>query len=324
MINEEQILSEAERIFEFEISALQKLKAGINISYADAVKLILNSNKLIVSGIGKSGLIGKKIAATFSSLGKPSFFLHSVDSLHGDIGIVEKDDVIILLSKSGSTEEIVRLIPYLKGRNARIIALTGNSSSYLSRNADVVIDCSVEREACPLDIVPTSSTTASLVAGDALAACYMIATGLTLETFSLQHPLGQIGRNITLQVKDVMHKDGNLPYLFENASFKDAIIEISNKGLGCVAIVDDFRILKGIITDGDVRRTLSKYDNISDIQAGSVMTSKPISIDEDAYLGEATALMEQRISQISVLPVVDKNNKLKGIIRIHDIIRSGL
>ncbi len=324
MSNPKELIEEAIRVIEEESQALQKFKSAISDSFPQAIDMIVEAKKLIVSGIGKSGIIGEKIAATFSSLGKPSFFLHPVESLHGDIGIVEKHDVVILLSKSGSTEEIVRLLPYLKSRSAKIIALVGNMSSYLARNSDISIDCSVEKEACPLEIAPMSSTTVALAAGDALAACYMKATNLSLEQFSRQHPLGQIGRNITLTVKDVMHKDSNLPLIIETATFKEAIMEISNRGLGCVCVINGENLLVGILTDGDIRRTLQNYNSIESIYAKEVMTKNPVSITENAFLGDALILMEQRNSQISVLPVVNDKGMLSGVIRLHDIIRSGL
>jgi len=324
LIDNNILVEEARRVVEEEIDALNRYKPSINDSYAEAVNLIISAKKLIVSGIGKSGIIGEKIAATFSSLGKPSFFLHPVESLHGDIGIVEKNDVIILLSKSGSTEEVVRLVPYLKSRSSKIIALVGNLNSYLARNADVIIDCSVDKEACPLEIAPTSSTIVAMAAGDALAGAYIIATNLSREDFSKQHPLGQIGRNITLTVRDVMHKNHHLPKIEVSATFKEAIIEISAKGLGCVCIVDEDNRLMGILTDGDVRRTLQKHDNIGKLLVTEVMKVRPVSINEISFLGDALSLMEQRESQISVLPVVGENNELKGVIRLHDIVRSGL
>jgi arabinose-5-phosphate isomerase len=318
------ILEEINRVFEEEINSLNKVRSNLSSEYSDATQLISKANKLIISGIGKSGLIARKIAATFSSTGIPAIFMHPVEAMHGDLGIIQKNDVIILLSKSGSTADIVCLIPYLKKNQTKIIAIVGNTKSILARSADITIDASVEREACPFNLAPTSSTTVALAIGDALAMACMKINNINIETFSKLHPLGQIGRNISVQVKDIMHANSSLPFIGFDSSFKDAIIEISNKKLGCVLILDKESHLKGIITDGDVRRTLQKYDEINSLKASDLMTPNPVTINQDTFLSEALSLMEQRESQINVLPVVNEQNKCVGVIRIHDIIRSGL
>lgn len=318
------IIEEIHNVLDIEINSLVRIRSGISLDYVNAVKMIIKANKLIVTGIGKSGLIARKIAATFSSTGIPALFMHPVEALHGDLGIIQKNDVVILLSKSGSTSDIISLLPYLKKHQTKIIAIVGNPNSILARSADVAIEASVEQEACPFNLAPTSSTTVALAIGDALAMACMRVNKINIETFSKLHPLGQIGRNISIQVKDIMHGNSSLPYIGINASFRDAIIEISNKKLGCVLILDKNSHLKGIITDGDVRRTLQKYDEISSLKASDLMTPNPVKINQNEYLTEALSLMEQRDSQINVLPVVDEQNKCIGIIRIHDIIRSGL
>lgn len=318
----EEIIHFAKETLQIEIDSLISLQAGLDESFVKAIELILSSHKIIVSGIGKSGLIGRKIAGTLLSIGFPAVFMHSVDALHGDIGIVSNGDLAILLSKSGSTDEIINLVPFLKNRGAKIISIVGDNNSFLARNSDVALIGRVEREACPLNIVPTSSAIVALAIGDALAACLMKIKNLTLDDFARQHPLGQLGRNIILRVSDVMHKAEKLPRVYTDSSFKDAIIEITNKKLGCVCVVDTNSILRGIITDGDVRRALQRFNSIENLKVNDVMTINPITVGPDVLLAEALAIMEQRESQINVLPVVDSQNKCIGVIRLHDIIRS--
>ena len=310
-------------IFDIEIASLILAKSKINGNYQIAAQLIANSNKVILSGIGKSGLIAKKIAATLSSYNISAVFLHPVEALHGDIGIIQHNDVVILLSKSGSTEEVVRLVPFIKSRNAKIISIITNTKSFLGHNSDIVLEASIEREACPFDVAPTSSTTVALVIGDALAISAALIKGVTLQDFSKTHPLGTIGKTISLQVKDIMHTNSNIPLINESTFFKDAIIEISKKKLGCVLVIDNFGELLGIITDGDVRRTLQKYDEIKNIKVIDIMNPNPVTIKQDIYLDVALSIMENRDSQINVLPVVDDGNKPIGVVRLHDIMLSG-
>lgn len=324
MMERGNLLEIARNTLQIEIDSLQKLKESLDDNFVRAVELILSARKIIVTGIGKSGIIGRKIAGTFLSIGLPCVFMHSVDALHGDIGIVSEGDLAILLSKSGSTEELVQLVPFLKNRGAKIISIVGNEHSFLAKESDVTILARVEREACPLNIVPTSSTMVALAVGDALAACIMKVKNLTIEDFARQHPLGQLGRNIILRVEDVMHKNDNLPLIHPENTFREAVIEITNKKLGCVCVVENGNKLVGLITDGDVRRALQKFENIDKLKVEDVMTPNPITIHYSALLGEALSLMEQRESQINVLPVVDENNVCIGVIRLHDIVRSSI
>jgi arabinose-5-phosphate isomerase len=317
------IIEEAKRVIGEEIKSLNEAMARLDESFAKAVDMINQSNRVVVSGVGKSGLIAKKIAATFSSIGVSSSFLDPVDALHGDIGMVQEGDVAILLSKSGSTEEISRLVPYLKMRKTLIIGLVGNLQSYIGRSSDVVLDASVRREACPFNLAPTSSTTVALAIGDALAIALMKVREISIDDFSRLHPLGQIGKNISLKVSDVMQSGDALPIISIDARFKDALMEISNKRLGCVCVLDENMELKGLITDGDVRRVLQKDIDFSEVVLSDIMTINPITILPDAYLNEALSIMENRESQISVLPVTE-GRQCVGIIRIHDIIRSGI
>ncbi len=318
------ILTEANRVFEEEIQAMEKVKSFLNEDFAKAVNMVANAHKIVVTGVGKSGNIGNKISATLSSIGVSSVFLHPVDALHGDIGIVQEGDVAILLSKSGGTEELVRFIPYLKMRKAQIIAIVGNMESYLARSADIALNATVEKEACPFNLAPTTSTTVALALGDALAVAVMKVRGVTQEDFSRLHPSGQIGRNITLQVKDVMHSKEKTPKVHTNASMRELILEMSNKALGCVCICDEKNDLLGLVTDGDIRRIFQNVKDLDTIKIEDVMTKSPVKVYDTSYLAEALSLMENRKSQISVLPVTNENNKCLGIIRIHDIISSGI
>lgn len=322
-MNINDIIDEGKRILNEEAEAILKSLDSINNDFAESVITIAQANKIIVSGVGKSGLIGRKIAATLSSIGISSAFIHPVDALHGDIGLVQKGDVAILLSKSGSTDEIVKFIPFLKMREALIISITGNKDSYMGQNSDFVIKASVGKEAGELNLAPTSSTTLALALGDALAMAAMKYRGFTREDFARMHPLGQLGRNITLKVKDVMHNGADLPLINNQSDFKSALIEMTSKALGCVCLVDENNILYGIITDGDVRRNLQKYDSFAEIKLDEIATRNPIVISPNEYLGDALSIMEKRDSQISVLPVVE-DKKIIGLIRIHDIIRSGI
>lgn len=312
------------KAFDDEISALIAARERIDEKFAEAAQVIAKSERLVITGVGKSGLVGQKIAATFASIGKPAYFMHPVDALHGDIGIVRPGDTVIMLSKSGSTDEIVRLMPYIKSRSAFTISLVSDNSSYLAVNSDICLYLPIEREACPLNIVPTCSTTSALAMGDALAVAVMKICNITLEKFSLQHPLGQIGRNITLRVKDIMHSGEKIPAVPVHSLFKTAIITMSAKKLGCVCVINENGELCGLITDGDVRRALHKYDNIGQLTVEDIMTKCPTYITDDLFLGEALAVMSNRESQISVLPVVDAEKKLLGVVRVHDIVRSGI
>lgn len=320
----EELIELGKEVFDSEIESLMKARDSINGNFALAAGKIAAAKKVILSGTGKSGYIARKIAATLSSVGIPSHFLNPVEALHGDIGIVEPGDVLVLISKSGSTSDLVTLIPYLKSRQAYIISITGNGKSYLSRESDINLNAGVESEADTLNVVPTSSTTVSLAIGDALAVCAMKIRNTSLSDFSKQHPQGQLGRNILLRVSDVMHKDERLPVAFPDTTFRDVIIEMTNKGLGCACIVDKDNCLAGIITDGDVRRALQNNEDIRHLSAFSVMTSSPVSVTPETFLGEALSLMENRASQISVLPVADTIGKCIGVIRIHDIIRTDM
>lgn len=303
--------------FDIQIEALKKVKSMLNEDFDEVINLISNSDLFILSGVGKSGYIGKKISATLNSYSIKSVFLDPVESLHGDLGIASKGDTIILISKSGSTEELIKLFPFLKKRELKIISITGNPESFLSKNSDYNLDISVDKESCPLNLAPTSSTTTSLVMGDAIAAALVESKGITKNNFAINHPSGQLGRNQSLKVSDLMKKGEQIPNSSPDDTIKDAIIEITKFKLGATLIIKNEKLI-GILTDGDVRRLLFDDIDIQSLKISDAMTQNPISINSEKFLGEALALMENRQNKISILPVVD-DNVVKGIISIHDI-----
>jgi arabinose-5-phosphate isomerase len=292
-----------------------------------AVQLLsVCSGKVILVGLGKSGLIARKIAATLTSTGTAAVYLHPCDALHGDLGIVTSDDVAIFMSNSGETEELLEISPYLKQRQVPIIAIVGNLHSTLARNADVILDASVDKEACPLNLAPTTSTTVALAIGDAIAMTLMQVKGLTPEDFAINHPAGRLGKRLTLKVSDIMHSGDQNPTISPTATCLEIITAISQGGLGAVNVVDDLGCLIGIITDGDLRRTFQKIDitKLPDIPSDEIMTKDPITTSPDCLAYEALQKMENRDSQISVMPVVNEQRICIGLIRLHDIVRSGL
>lgn len=282
--------------------------------------------KIVILGVGKSGIIAQKIAATMTSTGTGALYLHPSDALHGGIGIINAADAVMILSNSGETDEIIEMLPYLKRRQVPIIALVGNLDSTLARRADAVIDGSVDQEACPLNLAPTTSTTVALALGDALAMTLMQVKGLTPDDFAVNHPAGQLGKRLTLTVADLMHSGAENPTIALEAMWVDAVKGISAGGLGAVSVVDDAGRLAGIITDGDLRRAIQRSDpgSLANLQAAQLMTRGPAVASPELLAYDALRLMEDRPSQISVLPVVDGDRVCVGLIRLHDIVRSGL
>ncbi|MGG6269254.1 KpsF/GutQ family sugar-phosphate isomerase [Leptolyngbya sp. AN03gr2] len=296
-------------------------------SLAAALNLLAHcSGKVVLTGVGKSGIVAKKIAATLCSIGTVALFLHPCEALHGDLGIVTSADVVVLLSNSGETEELLAMLPHLKHRQVNLIAILGNLNSTLAAQADVVLDATVDREACPLNLAPTTSTTVALAIGDAIAMTLMQMRGLTQEEFALNHPAGRLGKRLTLRVADVMHSADSYPKLSPEAPWLEIVSAIGQGGLGAVTIVDVQGYLLGLITDGDLRRWIAKVDAIelNTLTAHQMMTLAPVVTTPDALAYDALKLMEERPSQISVLPVVDPERHCLGLIRLHDIIRSGL
>lgn len=306
----------------YQANSLVEISNLIDESYVLAIESILMSKKIVITGVGKSGLIAKKISATFTSVGLQSVFLDPSNALHGDLGIVSDGDIIILISKSGSTEELIRILPYLKNRG-KTISICSNKASFIAKNCDINLNAKIEKEGCPIDLAPMASTTSALVIGDALAATLMKINNFRPKDFAKNHPMGQLGKNLTIRVDDIMHKEKDLPLINTGSSFKEAIIEMTKKNLGCVLVIEN-DILLGLITDGDIRRKLTKIDDIKGIKVKDIMTETPITIKKDIYLGEALSIMENRKSQISLLPVVDDNNYCIGLIRVHDIVKSGI
>lgn len=319
-MSDDTIITFAREVLDAESKALAAVAATLNNDFVMAVEYIRTARQVVVAGIGKSGIIARKIAATLSSVGTPAVFLHPVEALHGDMGILHPDDVCVLLSKSGTTTELLQLIPYIKKREMRILAIVGTIHSPIARLADVVLDAHSDKEACPLNLAPTTSTSVMMGLGDALAMCVMRLKQFTAADFAGNHPSGQLGRNLNYKVREVMHKGNELPTVSVNATFREALIESSSKALGCVCVLENKHLL-GIITDGDIRRILQQYEDIRALSVSQVMTTHPLTIHENALLGEAVALMEYRERQISVLPVVNDSQECVGMLRIHDILR---
>jgi arabinose-5-phosphate isomerase len=292
-----------------------------------AVQLLANcQGKVVLTGVGKSGIVGRKIAATFTSSGTVAVYLHPSDALHGDLGIVTADDIAVILSNSGETDELIAMLPYLRRRRVPIVAIVGNLGSTLARHADVILDASVDKEACPFNLAPTASTTVALAIGDALAMTLMQAKGLTAEDFALNHPAGRLGKRLTLRVRDLMHTGGDNPTVAPQASWIQVLDAMSRGGLGAVNVIDAAGKLVGIITDGDLRRTVQRANplQLADLTAGAIMTLEPTVVVPELLAYDALQLMENRASQISVLPVVDDQRRCIGLLRLHDIVRSGL
>ncbi|MDQ3802988.1 MAG: KpsF/GutQ family sugar-phosphate isomerase [Acidobacteriota bacterium] len=282
--------------------------------------------KIVTVGVGKSANIAQKVAATLTSTGSPSVFLHPSDALHGGMGLVTGEDVTVVLSNSGETSEVVELLPYLQHRRTPIIAVVGNLNSTLARRADAVLDASVDQEACPLNLAPTTSTTVALAIGDALAMTLMRVKRLTPEDFALNHPGGRLGKRLTLRVCDLMRGGDECPTVGAGATLVEVVQAISRGGLGAVNVVDGAGRLAGIVTDGDVRRTLQnvQLSELAGLTAEAMMTREPVVAAPDMLAHAALRLMENRPSQISVLPVVERDGRSVGLLRLHDIVRSGL
>jgi arabinose-5-phosphate isomerase len=282
--------------------------------------------KVVIMGVGKSGIIAQKIAATMTSAGTAALYLHPSDALHGGLGIVQSNDVVMVLSNSGETDEIIEMLPYLNHRHVAIIAIVGNLSSTLARRSDAVLDASVDQEACPLNLAPTASTTVALAIGDALAMTLMNAKGLTSDEFAINHPSGRLGKRLTLRVADLMHGGDENPTITSGSSWVEVVRAISKGGLGAVSVVDSSGRLAGIITDGDLRRAIEQtsHETLAELSCDDFMTRSPAIATPDLLAFDALRLMEDRPSQISVLPVVDEGHLCLGLIRVHDIVRSGL
>ena len=320
--------AEVQNLLRIESDAIAQTALRLDKSQVERVIDLLAAckGKVIILGVGKSGIIAQKIAATMTSAGTAAVYLHPSDALHGGLGIVQLDDVVVVLSNSGETDEIVEMLPFLNHRKVAIIAIVGNLDSTLARRADAVLDASVDKEACPLNLAPTTSTTVALAIGDALAMTLMKVKGLTPDEFAINHPAGRLGKRLTLRVSDLMHGGAKNPTIPSGSSWVEVVRAISKGGLGAVTVIDSSGRLAGIITDGDLRRAIEQtsYDSLAKLKCDDFMTRKPSSATPDLLAFEALHLMEDRPSQIAVLPVVDSSEVCVGLIRLHDIVRSGL
>ena len=317
-------IDSGKRTLRCEQQAIANLCDSIDQHFASACQLMLESTgRVIVTGLGKSGHIGKKIAATLASTGTPAFFVHASEASHGDLGMVTANDIILALSYSGSTPELLNLIPTFKRKGLTLIAITGNNQSPLACHSDIHLSVKVEREACPLDLAPTSSTTATLAMGDALAVALLEARGFTQEDFAEAHPGGSLGRKLLTRVADVMHNDKELPRVTAKAKLTDAIKEISLKGFGMTTVMDETDHLLGIFTDGDLRRCIEKGIDLDKATMTEVMSGQPKRVDKDSLAVEALNLMQS--NQITSLVVFDKNDQRPcGLLHMHDLLRAGI
>lgn len=317
------LIQSAQRTIRFELEAVEGLLAHIDADFVKACELILASKgRVVVVGMGKSGHIGNKIAATLASTGTPAFFVHPAEASHGDMGMITRDDVILALSNSGSTAEIVTLLPLIKRLGIQLISLTGNPDSPLAKAAEVNLDARVAQEACPLNLAPTSSTTAALVLGDALAIALLEARGFTAEDFAFSHPGGALGRRLLLKVENVMHAGDELPHVQRGTLLKDALLEMSRKGLGMTVVLEADGRLAGIFTDGDLRRSLDRNIDVHKTLIEEVMTAHGKTARAEMLAAEALKIMEDH--KISALVVIDKDERPVGALNMHDLLRAGV
>lgn len=317
------ILNRAKEVFKIEAQAIAHLSSQLDDNFVQAVEAMYNcSGRVVVSGMGKTGIIGQKISATLSSLGTPSIWLHSAEAAHGDLGRVTKDDVVIILSHSGETEETKNLLPVLKKIGAKLIAITGNKNSTLAQYSDLVLDVSVKKEACTLGLAPTSSTAAALAMGDALAVCLVEKKGFKEKDFALFHPGGLLGKRLLLKVEDIMRKGKANPIVKEEAIVKDVLYAITGSRAGAASVIDKSGRLSGIFTDGDLRRHLERNTDLASRKIKEVMTKNPITIQPRRLAVEALRILEEK--KIDELPVVDAALKPVGMLDIQDVLRAGL
>ena len=316
-------IESAQRTLDIEIKAMQDLNARIDQSLSQACELMLHcKGRVVVTGMGKSGHIGNKIAATLASTGTPSFFVHPGEASHGDLGMITQADVVLALSNSGTTAEVLTIVPLIKRMGAKLISMTGNPTSALAESAEVHLDVSVDREACPHDLAPTSSTTVTLAMGDALAVSLLEARGFTPEDFAFSHPGGALGRKLLLKVSDIMASGAEIPRVDNDAVMKEALFEMTTKGLGMTTVVDDNDALLGIFTDGDLRRCIDIGHDIKAAAITDIMTANCTTIRPDLLAVEALNIMEEK--SITQLVATDDNNTPVGIIHMHQILKAGV
>ena len=319
------ILSEIKRVIELENRTVARLRETVGPAYEEAVRLLYACpGKVILTGIGKSGIIAQKIASTLASTGMPALFLHPTEGMHGDIGIARKEDIIIAIGRSGESEELIALLPSIRKIGARLISITAKADSTMARHSDIVLVTPVDEEACPLNMAPTCSTTAALVVGDALAMALMKLRNIQPEEFAQYHPGGQLGKRLLLTVRDLMRTGPRNPVVPITASVKDLFSEITDKHLGAVSIVDDAGMLVGLVTDYDIRRAVGEGRNIFSMTITQIMNPNPIAIAADNKAIRALRIMEEREKPVAVLPVIEENRMVCGMIHLHDLIDKGL
>ncbi|MDO6564060.1 KpsF/GutQ family sugar-phosphate isomerase [Amphritea sp. 1_MG-2023] len=323
MNKELDFLASAKRTLEVERDAINDLLGYLNDDFTKACHLALAcQGRVIVTGMGKSGHIGRKIAATLASTGTPSFFVHPGEASHGDLGMITRADVVVALSNSGETNEVLSILPLIKRMNAPLISITGNPESTLSRSADANLNVTIRQEACPLGLAPTSSTTASLVIGDALAIALLEARGFSAEDFAFSHPGGSLGRRLLLKVSDIMHSGDEIPRVSSSTMLKDALMEVTHKHLGMTTVVDEAGILQGVFTDGDLRRTLDHDVDMQNTPITDVMTTECTTVSSDILAAEALQIMQDK--QINALIVLDEASCPVGALNMHDMLKAGV
>ena len=316
-------LKEGQRVLSIEARAVQTLIDRLDEQFEKSVDLLFNcKGKVVVCGMGKSGLIGQKIAATMASTGTPAFFLHPADGIHGDLGMLGRADVVIAISNSGETQEILQLLPYVERMGIPVLAMTGRVTSTLAKNSDVVLDVSVSEEACPMGLAPTASTTATMAMGDALAVALLQKRGFKKDDFAQFHPGGTLGRRLLIRVKDLMHAGAEIPAVSESATGTSAILEMTAKKLGMTLVLDRNGKLAGVITDGDLRRCIQRGGNFGVVTAGELASRNPKSIAPDDLAARAVEVMERY--SITTLVVTEGDRKIVGVIHLHDLLKSGI
>ena len=319
--SDQKIIDIARRALKIESEAVAGLVERVNDDFVNVVHHIDKCQHLVITGMGKSGIIGKKIASTFSSLGLPTLFTHAAEASHGDLGMIVKNDTVIAISNSGETEEILKLLPSFKRINCTLVAITGKPKSTLAKCSDYVLNVGVQEEACSIDLVPTASTTATLALGDALAVAFMQLRGIQEEDFAQNHPGGTLGRRLLTSVADLMHIGDDVPKVFENADAKEVIAEMSQKRLGITLVTDQSGQLKGMVTDGDLRRLMENNKDISKLNASNMMVKNPKTITQETLAAKAIQVMEEH--SITSL-VVSSENEIDGVIHLHDILKAGI
>ena len=319
----EQIKEQGRRVLDIEAQAVKNLKRSVDDTFVEIVDAILDcTGRIVMTGMGKSGFIAEKLAATLSSTGTPSFFLHPAEAIHGDLGMVQEEDIVIAISNSGETDEVLNILPVVKRIGAQIIAITGSLDSTMAENADYVLDSGVEEEACPMDLAPTASTTAALALGDSLAMALVAVRDFEPEDFALYHPGGSLGKRLLLTVDDVMHVRERNPVVSQDTTLKETLFKMTSTRMGAASVVDEAGKLVGIIADGDIRRQLEKSADLLTRPVKELMTTDPVRITSDKLAAEALKIMQDR--EINDLPIVDKEDQPIGLINFQDLLKAGV